>query len=239
MCFQYICSMKIPHEEIKRLRLQKNISQVDMADAAGMSRSAYISFEKNGSENLPLKSAVSIADKLETPFNELFGIKGNGSANLKLEHTIEEKESKIKELQEVIQKNDQLIKLLQKENKELFKAKAGLELKKNFGLYHDTANKIRETKDEKETEKLREYQKRVNRYFISKKISELLDSGVLSRFEILELVFENDIIVEEMYYTGKYDPEFFTNHLSEFMKISIEEVSTFFEMYEAKASRSG
>ncbi|HDR50862.1 MAG TPA: XRE family transcriptional regulator [Mariniphaga anaerophila] len=231
--------MKIPHEEIKRLRLQKSVSQIDMADAAGMSRSAYISFEKNGSENLPLKSALGIAEKLETPFNELFGIKGNSPANVKLEQTIEEKEGKIKELQEAIQKNDQLIKLLQKENKELFKAKAGLELKENFGLYHETENQLREAKDEKETEKLREYQKRVNGYFISKKISELLDSGVFSRFEILELIFENDRIVEDMYYTGKHDPENFANHLNIFMKITIEEVSSFLEMYEAKASRSG
>lgn len=66
--------MKIPHEQIKRLRIQKNISQVDMAKAADMSRSAYISFEKNGSENLPLKSAVGIANKLNISFSELFNV---------------------------------------------------------------------------------------------------------------------------------------------------------------------
>jgi transcriptional regulator with XRE-family HTH domain len=225
--------------KIREIRERKGIKQKEVAELAGLSVAAYSNIESGNSHNITIEVGIGIAKALNVPFGELFEIEGNSPANMKIEQIIEEKESKRKELQEVIQKNDQLIKLLQKENKELFKAKAGLELKENFGLYHETENKIREAKDGKEIEKLREYQKRVNGYFISKKISDLLDSGVFSRFEILELIFENDKMVEDMYYTGKYDPEVFANHFSEFMKISIEEISAFLEMYEAKASRSG
>jgi transcriptional regulator with XRE-family HTH domain len=107
--------MKIPHEEIKRLRLQKNISQVDMADAAGMSRSAYISFEKNGSENIPLKSAVGIANKLEKSFNELFEIKGTGSKIIEFEKEKEELQEKIQALEKQIADKDMLIEMFKNE----------------------------------------------------------------------------------------------------------------------------
>lgn len=75
MCF--ICTfvfMNIPFEQIKNERIKKGISQVDMAKAAGMSRSAYVKFENNGSDNLSLKSAIGISEKLNFSFNSLFSI---------------------------------------------------------------------------------------------------------------------------------------------------------------------
>lgn len=71
----YICNMELLNEKIKKLRIQKNISQVDMANAAGMSRGAFIAFE-NGKEsvNLSLRAAIEIAKALDVSFNELFEI---------------------------------------------------------------------------------------------------------------------------------------------------------------------
>jgi len=238
--------MKSIGGKISSLRKSIGLTQEQFANEIGVSKPSLVKFEKGETEIIPLGVAIKIAKTLSENFGQLFEIEGCQFASAQqdaLISTLQDSEAyletKVKELQEVIQKNEQLIKLLQKENKELFKAKAGLELKENFGLYHETENKIRETKDEKETEKLRAYQKRVNGYFISKKISEIFDSGLLSRFEVLELIFENDIMVPEMYAIKEDLLESFTHHLNQFFEIGIEEVSTFLEKYEAKASRSG
>jgi transcriptional regulator with XRE-family HTH domain len=100
--------MVIPHEEIKKERLKKNISQVEMAEAAGMSRSAYITFEKKGSENLPLKSAVGIANKLDKPFIDLFQI-GDSAPD----GAINELHQKIKDLKIRLKEKDIIIESLE------------------------------------------------------------------------------------------------------------------------------
>ena len=107
------------HEKIKSLRLQKNISQVDMADAAGMSRSAYISFEKNGSENLPLKSAIGIAGKLKTPFNELFEIEANNPPLKEMEEVNANLLKELENCKKWLQDKELIIELLKKQLEKL------------------------------------------------------------------------------------------------------------------------
>ena len=67
-------STHIPFKQIKELRRQKNISQIEMAEATGMSRGSYIAFEKGYYSTLSLKAAIAIAQKLNTCFIKLYKI---------------------------------------------------------------------------------------------------------------------------------------------------------------------
>jgi len=109
----YICNMVLLNEKIKKLRIQKNISQVDMANAAGMSRGAFIAFE-NGKEsvNLSLRAAIEIAKTLNISFNDLFEIEAPAAAGSVDESLLKEK---IADLQKQIEQKDDSIKKMQDE----------------------------------------------------------------------------------------------------------------------------
>ena len=106
----YICNMVLLNEKIKKLRIQKNISQVDMANAAGMSRGAFIAFE-NGKEsvNLSLRAAIEIAKTLNISFNDLFEIEAPAAAGSVDESLLKEK---IADLQKQIEQKDLTIQTL-------------------------------------------------------------------------------------------------------------------------------
>jgi len=57
-------------ENLRKLRLKKNMSQVDLATALGVDR-AYISNIENGRMNPTLSTLEKIAGALEIPMSEL------------------------------------------------------------------------------------------------------------------------------------------------------------------------
>lgn len=227
--------MKIEHEKIKKLRNQKGISQIEMAEVAGISRSSYLTFEKDGSYNLSLLAAWEIALKLDVPFSELYGIKYSPVDT----EVIEKYQKENTELKETVQKNNQLIELLQHKNQELQKAKAGLELREEFRLYYETDQKIKKSKSESDKEKLTNYQRDINKPFVRKKLDEIIRSGIFSRYELFELFFEYDPIVDEICKSSTNLNEELNRHLSQFINILPEESALLADNYEAWSSRSG
>ena len=110
--------MKSLNDKIKNYRIQKRISQIDMVNAAGMSRGSYIAFE-NGKEsvNLSLKSAIKIAKTLKLSFNELFGIENTTFKSKQNQKIIDKLNADLKEKNKQIEQKDLLIELLKKEIK--------------------------------------------------------------------------------------------------------------------------
>lgn len=56
---------------VRELRVEKGLSQEDLADAAGIHRT-YVGGVERGERNLSLLNIVRIANALEVPVSELF-----------------------------------------------------------------------------------------------------------------------------------------------------------------------
>jgi transcriptional regulator with XRE-family HTH domain len=66
--------MESLNQKLKRIRTSKNLSQAQIAQAAGISRAAYTFFENGTTDKLSVAAAVGIAKALNIPFNDLFDI---------------------------------------------------------------------------------------------------------------------------------------------------------------------
>lgn len=144
------------NEKIKKQRIQKNISQVEMAKAAGLSRGAYLAFENsNDSKNLTLKSAKGIAKALGVSFNELFEIDFYGNDwQTKTQENIDQLWNSLKEKNKLIEQKDLLIEMLQKE-KDRFKMSVIQSIANFWDLrLMEIENQINNTDSEKEKELL-------------------------------------------------------------------------------------
>ncbi len=220
--------MNIPYEKIKSLRIQNGISQVDMANAAFMSRSAYIAFEKNGSENLPLKSAFGLAKALGLSFNELFEV---GSLNV----SETEDNSKIEILEEQIQnilkradEREALISHLQRDNSWLRYENA---------LYRIFSNFIEIIKDEllilgvKEPERLPHPDIRLEG--LKEIIESFAKAGYPDKKNILRILFENIDFIEFIELKSFDKKEFIKNstlYINKFMEIDESDVEKFVQL---------
>ena len=104
--------------------MQKGISQVDMAHVAEISRSAYIAFENKDSENLTLKSAVGISQKLGVSMYDLFEIENHVAGTSEAAGELIQLREKVKELEKRIEEKDLVINLLKRENQKLTEMQA-------------------------------------------------------------------------------------------------------------------
>ncbi len=86
--------MESIHEKIKRIRVEKRINQIELANSIGVSRSAYILIENGSTKSISIELGKRIAKALEASFNELFDIE-----NPDLEKAIEANDKLNKELE--------------------------------------------------------------------------------------------------------------------------------------------
>ncbi len=70
----YFCFVETIHEKIKRLRIEKRINQIELANSIGVSRSAYILIENGTTKAISIELGQKIAKALDLSFNELFEI---------------------------------------------------------------------------------------------------------------------------------------------------------------------
>lgn len=70
----YFCFMETINKRIERLRVEKKLTQIEVAKALGLSRSGYLLIENNENHNISLSTAIKLAKVLDTSFNELFEI---------------------------------------------------------------------------------------------------------------------------------------------------------------------
>ncbi|MFA5478942.1 MAG: helix-turn-helix transcriptional regulator [Candidatus Muiribacteriota bacterium] len=223
------------HEKIRELRQKRRLRQVEIAELIGIKQSTYSLIEDGKTKNISLNVAIGIAKALDVSFNELFDIEYKPEDTQIIEKYLKENT----ELKETVQKNNQLIELLQHKNQELQKAKAGLELREEFRLYYETDQKIKKSKSESDKEKLTNYQRDINKPFVRKKLDEIIRSGIFSRYELFELFFEYDPIVDEICKSSTNLNEELNRHLSQFINILPEESALLADNYEAWSSRSG
>jgi transcriptional regulator with XRE-family HTH domain len=227
-------------ENIKLLREEKNLSRKKLAELAGVSQPTIYNIENGKTDNVTLTVGKSIAKALGTTFGELFQIEGAGKSSEGLLEMISELRQKIVDLQSNIAEKNQLIKLLQKENKRLFREKSELLLAKDFLDYYETKSKIENSKNQEEIEQLEIWQKG-NIESIQNRIEDIFDSELFIKFEVLEMIYESDIFTSALYESVP-EHEFtneLTKHLNIFIKVSKEEIDIFLNKYSSKFSRSG
>lgn len=234
--------MKPVGEKIKQIRKSKGISQTVVADICGIKQSSYANIESGKTQTISIEVGKGIAKALKVPFGELFEIEGSKTVDSDLDKKVKILENQIKKLEENLEEKAQIIKLLKNENKAFYKEKSALELERDFYEFWDREIEIENAENDlirNEAKKRRNYMVKI----LSWNIKEIIDFGLLSRFEILELIYENDIgvtiIFENADKSENEKEKEFTEHLNNFLKIDIKEVREFLNLYDAKYSSSG
>lgn len=103
-------------EKIKNLRVQKDLSQTQMAKFLGITQAGYANIENNDKAKLSLAYAVGIAEVLGVSFNELFDIAGDSSKVEELQNENESLKKRILELEEQLNDKRQIIQFLSNNN---------------------------------------------------------------------------------------------------------------------------
>ncbi len=102
-------------EKIRRVRKQKGMNQIQVAEVAGITQSALASIENNKTSNLFLAVAKGIAKALDVPFNDLFEIESGNQELEKLREEITALRDQVRLLNEWLADKNTIIESLRKE----------------------------------------------------------------------------------------------------------------------------
>ncbi|NQU88185.1 MAG: helix-turn-helix domain-containing protein [Mariniphaga sp.] len=210
------------HEKIRRLRIEKHITQVEIASAAKLSRSAYIMFEKGESETLSIKAGKGIAKTLDISFVELFEIENSGLESLNFQIEIKKLEKKIEDYEKRIADQDYLIEVLKNELNEL---KASLTWEGIEWLLDELVNlelKNKNTNDKSLDSEILQYETE-----LIKQLEVSLEKQILSEEELFNLFSHSyplrDFLLEE----NISKPEFakkLADYINRFVKIEKQKI---------------
>ncbi|SHI95950.1 Transcriptional regulator, contains XRE-family HTH domain [Tangfeifania diversioriginum] len=226
------------NEKLKRLRKQKGISQKQISDNAGISIAAYSNIESGTSKSISIEVGKGIARALDIPFVELFEIENSKLVTPELESQLKKYEKRINELEDTVEKNNKLIKYLEKENRDLYWKKSGLEIRDELKTIAQLKIKIENAENKIEKGAFTNALE-INIDILKSNIDEIYSSGYFSKFDILQIILEYDEESYDLYEKGDNFVENWTKYLNQFFEISLEKVNKFLAVYEEKASRSG
>jgi len=102
-------------EKIRRIRKEKGLRQIQVAEIAAITQSALASIENNKTTNIFLKVAKGIAKALEVSFNELFEVESGIQKHEELEAEIERLQNQVKSLNEWLADKNTIIGSLRNE----------------------------------------------------------------------------------------------------------------------------
>lgn len=108
---------KLLANKIKKLRLEKRISQSHMKDVIGISQAAYAKIENGTTKNITIETGKGIARALGVDFSELFGV--SLSERGFFISQLEEYKNKAEKLKEELLKANQIVELLSSEKRNL------------------------------------------------------------------------------------------------------------------------
>lgn len=131
----YFCFVETIHEKIKRLRIERRINQIELANSIGVSRSAFILMENGSTKSISVDIGKKLAEKLGVSFNELFEVE-----NPELETAKKE----IERLKKSSDFNETILKLAGDQSKDIeYKSKLMDKLSKfvNLLFFMELANK--------------------------------------------------------------------------------------------------
>lgn len=131
----YFCFVETIHEKIKRLRIERRINQIELANSIGVSRSAFILMENGSTKSISVDIGKKLAEKLGVSFNELFEVE-----NPELETAKKE----IERLKKSSDFNEAILKLARDQSKDIeYKSKLMDKLSKfvNLLFFMELANK--------------------------------------------------------------------------------------------------
>lgn len=102
-------------EKIRRIRKEKGLKQIQVAEVAGITQSALASIENNKTNNIFLEVAKGIARAMGVSFDELFLVESGSSEKEELKAEIERLEVQVKSLNEWLADKNTIIESLRKE----------------------------------------------------------------------------------------------------------------------------
>jgi len=108
---------KLLADKIKKIRLEKRISQSHMKDVIGISQAAYAKIENGTTKNITIEIGKGIAKALGVDFSELFGV-GLRERGFFISQ-LEEYKNKADKLKEELVKANQIVELLSSEKRNL------------------------------------------------------------------------------------------------------------------------
>lgn len=87
-------------EKLRKLRIEKRLTQKYIADLCGITPTAYTFIENGTTKNITIEVGKGISKALEVPFNELFDIESNSDEIASLVRSLEDASKLIKTLTE-------------------------------------------------------------------------------------------------------------------------------------------
>ncbi len=102
-------------DKIRRIRKEKGLRQIQVADIAGITQSALASIENNKTKNIFLEVAKGIAKAMEVSFDELFEVESGSREKEEHKAEIERLRGQVKSLNEWLADKNTIIESLRKE----------------------------------------------------------------------------------------------------------------------------
>lgn len=174
-------------DKIKRLRKSSGITQIEVANAAGITQSGFASIEKGNTKSITIEVGIGIAKALGVPFNELFEIEAGSIQKNDDLFKIEDLKEKLEDLRERLVEKDQLIKAITNQNKQLkahYLSDVYLDLWREIS---DLEDKLKISSDENEKQALSGKIAK-SREFFDWNLQYLISVGALEQSDIDEFI---------------------------------------------------
>lgn len=213
-------------QKIKQLRESMGISQKQVAEAAGIKPSSYFHIENGKTQSITIEVGKGIAKALGISFDELFEIESASDSRKKLLDLIDEQENTIQKLNKDLADKDTLI--------EHFRDKYKVLYFRQFSLWcYDQFNEIDELKKAvtnfqgKESQNKFEFQLKMDLESTRYLINNEKQAGVLTEFELLDVLYNNDIHVKELEGSSTDFVKELTSYWNNFIEITQAKVEQF------------
>ncbi|WP_297092214.1 helix-turn-helix domain-containing protein [uncultured Draconibacterium sp.] len=213
-------------DKIIQGRKAKRINQKDFAQLIGVSQPSLIKFEKGETDLIPLGVAKKISNELDIPFTELFDIESLNNRRTILLEKIDELEEKSIKLKSEINDKELLIDFFKEKYKNLYVKKIERDFTDYIELLNEIYEGIRNFDSDEMKDKLKE-QLVLEKEYMKDTIKGILKEGIFTDFELLELLYLNDIYLTAIVESENNIAAKLTEYWSEFMDISQSKVEQF------------
>ncbi len=221
-------------KKIVQGRKEKRYNQKDFAGLIGVSQPSLIKYEKGETDLIPIGVAKAIAETLEVSFTELFEVESGASRRNELLDAIEILEAQVKKLEKELADREDLIDYFKSKYKEYYTKQKEYEFTEMLSVVSELYAALQNFKS---SENVDAYKKQLvlEKQFIKDTVEETRKEGVLSEFELLEILYQCDHNVTAIV-EGEQGlvAERLSRYWGEFMDVSSEKVEQFLLVHQRK-----
>jgi transcriptional regulator with XRE-family HTH domain len=223
-------------EKIRSIRKSKGISQETVSNTCGITQPSYANIESGKTQNITIEIGKGIAKALDVSFVELFEIESFISDSNDLKMHLDQLREKTNELEKQLVKELELNTLLKNENKRLYTEVFICTISSVFDFFNELYIFVQNSNNEEENEKrnsvLKSELKSLERY-----ISETIEQGIISKSELLEIIYNNDWRILKMEDSSTNLSEDLKNHLKQYIEINDEDIERLLILHNSKMLR--